>query len=70
MIDAIKQPMTMIVICVLMFLVGVGIGGAISDALNKWTQKGESSNEKAIHTMRTDQKNAGCECPDKAGKRG
>ena len=47
MIDAIKQHMTMIVICVLTFLVGVGIGGAISDALNKWTRKGERSNDEA-----------------------
>ena len=39
--DAILNNLTTIVICVLTFLVGVGVGGAVSDALNKWTRKGE-----------------------------
>ena len=45
MTDIIKQHYPMILTCGLMFLVGVGIGGAITDALNKWTRKGEKSDE-------------------------
>ena len=41
MIDVIKQHFEMILICGFMFLSGVGVGGAITDAINKWTQKGE-----------------------------
>lgn len=70
MIDAIKQHMTMIVICGCTFLVGVGIGGAISDALNKWIVKGEKSNEeKAVYMGRGSSENTGRVNPDKAGKK-
>lgn len=43
--DIIKQHYPMMLTCGLTFLVGVGIGGAITDALCRWTQKGERSNE-------------------------
>lgn len=43
--DIIKQNYPMILTCGLMFLVGVGIGGAISDALNRWTGKEGRSND-------------------------
>ena len=45
MTDIIKQHYPMILTCGLMFLAGVGIGAAITDALNRWIVKGEKSNE-------------------------
>ena len=50
--DIIKQHYPMILTCGLMFLVGVGIGGGISDLLNKW-MKGEKSNETQMDKRRT-----------------
>ena len=35
MIDAIKQHFEMILICGFMFLSGVGVGGAITDAIRR-----------------------------------
>lgn len=68
--DIIKQHYPMILTCGLMFLVGVGIGGAISDALNRWTRKGERSNEEKVHKVRSDTENTGFKRPDKTGERG
>lgn len=39
MIDLIKENLNQIIICVFMFLVGVGIGAAITDAINNWKEK-------------------------------
>ena len=52
MIDAILNNLTTITICGFTFLVGVGIGGGITDALNKWTRKGEKSNETQLDSSR------------------
>ena len=54
MIDAIKQHFEMILICGCMFLSGVGVGGAITDALNKWIQKGERYAKKMDSTGGSD----------------
>ena len=45
--DVIKENFDLILICGMYFLAGVGVGGAVSDALNKWTRKGERSNDEA-----------------------
>jgi hypothetical protein len=45
--DAILNNLTTITICGCTFLAGVGIGGAITDALNRWIVKGEKSNDEA-----------------------
>jgi hypothetical protein len=43
MIDAITNNMTMIATCIYMFLIGVGIGAAITDKINSWGS--EANNE-------------------------
>lgn len=50
--DIIKQHYPMILTCGLMFLAGVGIGGAITDALNKWTRKEGKSNDETYMDRR------------------
>ena len=43
MIDAITNNMTMIATCIYMFLIGVGIGAAITDTIN--SMKGEDNDK-------------------------
>lgn len=52
MTDAIKNHLPLILTCGLMFLAGIGIGAAITDALNRWIQKGEKSNETQVDGKR------------------
>lgn len=45
MIDIIKVYRTDILVTILTFMVGVGCGAAITDALNSWDKKGKSNND-------------------------
>ena len=45
MIDMIKNNMTMIATCIFTFLIGVGIGAAITDTINRWGCENEKHND-------------------------